>query len=54
MTDAGYQGSHRAYDSVVLPDVLIPARDGVQLAADLYLPALDGRRAIEGEVSGPH
>ena len=43
MTDAGYQGSHRAYDSVVLPDVLIPARDGVQLAADVYLPALNGR-----------
>ena len=41
--DAGYQGSHRAYDSVVLPDVFIPARDGVQLAADVYLPALNGR-----------
>ncbi len=46
--DAGYQGSHRAYDSVVIPDVLIPARDGVQLAADLYLPALNGR-ALDAE-----
>ena len=43
MTGAAFQGSHRAYDSVVLPDVSIPARDGVQLAADVYLPALNGR-----------
>ena len=47
-TDTGYQGSHRAYDSIVLPDVSIPARDGVQLAADIYLPALNGRQ-VEGQ-----
>ncbi|MYD92695.1 MAG: CocE/NonD family hydrolase, partial [Chloroflexi bacterium] len=47
-TDTGYQGSHRAYDSIVLPDVSIPARDGVQLAADIYLPALDGQ-PVDGQ-----
>ncbi|MDE2904138.1 MAG: CocE/NonD family hydrolase [Chloroflexota bacterium] len=47
-TNTGYQGSHRAYDSIVLPDVSIPARDGVQLAADLYLPALNGRQ-VDGQ-----
>jgi len=48
MPDAGYQGSHRAYDSVVLPDVFIPARDGTQLAADIYLPALNGQ-PVDGQ-----
>ena len=37
-----HQGSHRAYDSQVVPDVRIAARDGIELAADVYLPALNG------------
>ena len=40
---APFQGSHRAYDSIVRPNVLIPARDGVPLAADIYLPAHNGQ-----------
>ena len=40
-----YQGSHRGYDSLVRPDVPIAARDGVQLAADVYLPAIGGQAA---------
>ena len=44
----GFQGSHQQYDSIVVPDIRIPVRDGVSLAADLYLPALDGQ-AVQGK-----
>jgi putative CocE/NonD family hydrolase len=40
-----YEGSHQAYDVVCARDVPVPARDGVRLATDIYLPALGGRRA---------
>lgn len=39
------QGSPAAYDVVAEREVMIPLRDGVRLATDLYFPALDGRRA---------
>jgi len=49
MSDATppFEGSHRAYDSIVRPNVLIAARDGVLLAADIYLPARNGE-AVDG------
>ena len=34
------------YEVVVEPDVMIPMRDGVRLAADLYRPATDGKAAV--------
>ena len=37
----------RADDFVVERDVMIPMRDGVRLAADIYFPAEDGRRIEE-------
>jgi len=47
MSDAPpFQGSHRAFDSIVRPNVLIPTRDGVLLAADIYLPARDGEAVV--------
>lgn len=42
MPDLLFQGSQRAYDSVVHPNVSISTRDGVLLAADVYLPAHNG------------
>lgn len=39
------QGSHQQYDWLREADVLLPMRDGVRLAADIYRPALDGRPA---------
>ena len=44
---APYQGSAQQYDSVCMSDVMIPARDGVGLATDIYYPALDGK-PVEG------
>lgn len=40
-----YQGSHQQYDVVIEADVMVPARDGVGLATDLYFPTVAGRRA---------
>jgi putative CocE/NonD family hydrolase len=40
-----YEGSHQQYDSLCLPNVMVPMRDGVRLATDVYLPALGGRLA---------
>lgn len=34
--------SEKKFDVLVLSDVMIPMRDGVQLAADIHLPARDG------------
>ena len=36
------------YGIVESKDVMIPLRDGVKLAADIYRPALDGK-AVEGK-----
>ena len=40
-----YQGSHQQYDVVSESNVMVPARDGVGLATDLYFPATGGCRA---------
>jgi putative CocE/NonD family hydrolase len=41
------QGASTAYDVVVLSNLMVPMRDGVSLATDVYLPARDGR-PLEG------
>lgn len=38
-----YQGSYQQYDAVCHSNVMIPMRDGVRLATDIYFPALDGQ-----------
>jgi uncharacterized protein len=40
-----YAGSHQQYDVIVQHDAMIPMRDGIRLATDLYLPAVDGEIA---------
>ncbi len=43
-----YAGSHQQYDVLCESNVMVPMRDGVRLATDIYFPAADG-----GRVSGP-
>jgi putative CocE/NonD family hydrolase len=38
-----YQGSPQLYTSLVRENVMVSMRDGVRLATDIYLPALDGK-----------
>lgn len=40
-----YQGSHQKYGVVCDKDVMVPVRDGVSLATDIYFPAVNGDRA---------
>ncbi len=40
-----YQGSHQQYDTICQSNVMIPMRDGVRLATDIYLPATAGQPA---------
>ena len=40
-----YQGSYQQYDAICQSNVMIPMRDGVCLATDIYLPALNGQPA---------
>ena len=40
-----YEGSHQEYDFVCENNVMVPMRDGVKLATDLYFPAVGERRA---------
>ena len=40
-----YQGSHQGYGVVVQPNVMVPTRDGIGLATDIYFPAVDGKLA---------
>ena len=40
-----YQGSHQQYDAICQSNVMIPMRDGVCLATDIYLPAFNGQPA---------
>ena len=40
-----YEGSHQAYDVAIEHNVMAAMPDGVELAADVYYPALDGARA---------
>jgi len=45
---AGAAAEGKTMDVVVLKDVMVPMRDGVELATDLYLPAENGR-PMEGK-----
>ena len=45
MTSTERQGSWHAYDVAVERDTMIPARDGVLLATDIYFPSSGGRPA---------
>ncbi len=47
MTNA-YEGSPIAYDVTIERNVMVPMRDGVQLAADIYFPSRDGK-PVEGK-----
>ena len=40
-----YEGSHQEYDVVCEQRVMVPMRDGVRLATDIYFPAVGGRPA---------
>ncbi len=40
-----YQGSYQQYDAICQSNVMIPMRDGVRLATDIYFPALNGQLA---------
>ena len=44
-----YEGSSIAYDVVIHKDVMVPMRDGVELAADIYSSGCRGRDIAEGE-----
>ena len=44
---APYEGSHQQYHVVREDDQMVPMRDGVCLATDLYFPALGGSRVDE-------
>ena len=43
--EAAARAGDRTWDVVVLKDVMVPMRDGVKLATDLYVPAENGRPA---------
>ena len=43
--DSAARAGDRTGDVVVLKDVMVPMRDGVKLATDLYVPAENGRPA---------
>ena len=43
-----YDGSHQEFGVVRESDVMVPMRDGVRLATDIYFPATGGRRADGG------
>ena len=38
-----YQGSYQQYDAICRSNVMIPMRDGVSLATDIYFPAFGGQ-----------
>lgn len=42
-----YEGSPQQYDVVCEKNVMMPMRDGVHLATDIYFPAQKGRRTTE-------
>ena len=42
-----YEGSHQQYDVIIDHNVMMPMRDGVCLATDLYHPASNGK--IDGK-----
>jgi hypothetical protein len=42
-----YEGSPIAHDVTIEKNVMVPMRDGVQLAADIYFPSMNGKPAEE-------
>ena len=40
-----YEGSHQQYDVMTERDTMLPMRDGIRLATDLYFPAVGGKKA---------
>ncbi|GAG17326.1 unnamed protein product, partial [marine sediment metagenome] len=40
--------SESEYDVIIVKDFMVPMRDGVRLATDIYIPAKDGK-AVEGK-----
>ena len=40
-----YEGSHQEYDATCESNLMMPMRDGVSLATDVYFPSVSGRRA---------
>ena len=45
MSCGKYEGSQIQYDVVLQKNVMVSMRDGVRLATDVYLPAIDGKPA---------
>ena len=45
-----YEGSHQQYGVIVDTNVMVPARDGVELATDIFYPA-EGDRKADGRYS---
>jgi putative CocE/NonD family hydrolase len=45
MAERHYQGSWQEFDVVVECDVMVPMRDGIRLATDIYFPALSNKPA---------
>ena len=43
-----YEGSHQQYDVICRSNVMIPMRDGVRMATDIYIPAL-GETIVSGK-----
>ena len=43
--NAPYAGSPIAYDVAIQKNVMVPMRDGVQLAADIYFPSVNAQPA---------
>ena len=43
-----YSGSHQEFDVICQQDVMVPMRDGVRLATDIYSPAAGGGR-VDGK-----
>ena len=40
-----YEGSHQQYDVICESNTMVPMRDGLRLAIDIYTPAINGARA---------
>ena len=47
-----YEGSHQQHGVVRDDDVMVPMRDGVSLATDIYFPAYQWTKG-RGQVPGP-
>ena len=47
LADRRARADQAAYDVVVMHDVMVPMRDGVRLASDIYLPARNGKADMQ-------